>query len=300
MIIFILLFTVSVFATTSPETAIEEYYSAAESEDLERYFEVLAVGEMLAEEITFEKKIVELAWNSVENQSHEITNLEKVIDEEGENALLRYNLTAAYTNSVTNEETTLEEVPHIALALKEGGNWKIVYAVVLADYLDMKENAEQLEAIESEVQKFVGVGDAKAPLYIDNKKYVPGKEIETQGGLKQGILNLIDLLIGLIAIMIFVIFCVLVLLIIIGLVKKPKGKKIAKEKKEETRETQKVEEKTVSVPTKEKKKTEKSTKTETANATKKRSDAMKILRERYAKGEITKKEYEEMKLELGD
>jgi len=300
IVIFLVIFlAVSVIAATSPSKALLQYYSAAENEDLETYFDVIAVEGMDQEIIDYEKKVVELAWNSVSAQRNEVKQLEELINEKGDAAIMRYLLDASYRNDITMEDTIIENTPYVALALKEGGEWKIGYAVPLSEYIDMKDMDAQLRAMEAEIEEYSKDGNAPAPLYIDGDKYVPGKDSGggIQGGLKSGILNLIDMLIGLVFILIVIIFCVLILLVIKGELKKGK----AKETKIEKKETQRVvEEKEEQVEKNKINKKEKKESGPTKTTKSERSDAMKILRSRYAKGEITKKEFGEIKQELGD
>ncbi len=275
------------FADT-PEEALEKYYTAAEAENLDQYFSVVSTRQMTEEDLAFEKRVVELTWNSVEGQSHKIEGLQTIVDGEGKTALMQFNLTASYKNSKTGETTSLESIPFLALALKEGV-WRIAFSMPLAEYIQLRKDSSQLQAIEKEIEGLAeNTGEEKALLLIDGEKFDPDKPDEdgTLTDIQKELLAIIDTAIMVVSALI----AIVILLIVWTLVKGRKaGPKVTA--KPET---------VAKKPVEPAKKQEPAKPQEQAKPKPGRSDAMKILRQRLAKGEISKEKFKGLKKELGD
>jgi len=289
ILFFILFFSLTVLAD-SPEEAIEKYYSSSAVENLEEYFSVTDLTGLNQEDIALEKRIVELTWNTIDEQTYSIKEKETVIDEAGENALVQFKLSASYKNVKTGEATSFSDMVYIALLSKQE-NWKIVYSIPMKEYLELREKTVQMKAIESEMESLIEDNPKE-----DGKVLIDGKPWIGNGGTGQGsLLGLIDSAIFGVEIIIGIIVLLLVASFFTG------GKK--EESTQGTGEHQiVVNVNTRGVQSTKQPKTETQAKpaeqAKTEMSKKEFSDAMKILRKRFALGEITKEQFNQMKKDL--
>ncbi len=294
--LFLLLFLIffSFVSADSPEEAIEKYYSSSASENLDEFFSVTDLTGLTEEDIALEKRIVELMWNTIDEQTYSITEKKTVIDKAGENALVQFKLSASYKNIKTAEETSFTDMAYIALLSKQE-NWKVVFSIPIKEYLELRERTVEMKAIEEEAQTLIDDNPKE-----DGKVLIDGKPWDENGNgdiTDFSLLGLIDLAI----LGVEIIIGILVLLLIISFFKgkkggssqqhvvvnvnAPKEDKSAKDKSAKDKPVEGTKPKEKPAPAAQKKE---------------RSDAMKILRKRFASGEITKKEFDEMKKSLGD
>ena len=81
LILVFLVFFLSIALADSPKEAVEKYYSSSAAENLEEYFSVTDLTGLNQEDIALEKKIVELVWNTIDEQTYSITEKESIIDD---------------------------------------------------------------------------------------------------------------------------------------------------------------------------------------------------------------------------
>ncbi len=284
----LILFCFSFVSANSPKEAVEKYYSSSASENLEEYFSVVDLSGLTEEDTALEKMIVELTWNTIDEQTYSIKEMESVMDETGTGALVQFKLSASYKNTKTGETTSFNDVDYIALLSKQE-NWKIVYSIPMKEYLELRQRTLDLKAVEEEMQTFKEEEPkTEGKLLVDGKPYTGNPE-------KGSLLGLIDSLIFGVQVIIAIIVLLLILSFFTGNKKEEKssgGQNVVVNvnsngsqptKKQETQKKMKALGVKLNPETK-----------------KEFSDAMKILRKRYATGEITKKEFNQMKKDLGN
>lgn len=314
-----LIMLLSTTVALTPEETLREYYNASASEDIQAYMAIIDTSQMSQQELQNHKQLAELTWNSIENQQYSIGKLRTIVTEDGKTAFLDYILTASYENTANGEKTSLKNVEHVALLLKDTGNWKQAFAMPLEDYLTFRDTMVQMKAVQnelntavSEIEEFEQTG--KPQILLDGQP--PGTIVN--GNWLTGIL---DMLISLVVIGIIID----TILIIISLFKGKKGTPAKKEKektapeketagknipvkkeqeKKEIIDSKKenIAPKKAAITKKEPEKSQPKKETLTKKTEKEKtefSQAMKILRQRYAKGEINKKQFDEMKKDLG-
>ncbi|MFH1588569.1 MAG: SHOCT domain-containing protein [Candidatus Diapherotrites archaeon] len=292
LLFFVLIFS-SIVLADSPEEAIEKYYSSSAAENLEEYFSVTDLTGLDQEDIALEKRIVELMWNTIDEQTYSITEKETVIDEAGENALVQFKLSASYKNMKTGEATSFTEMAYIALLSKQG-NWKIVYSVPMKEYLELRQRTVEMKAIEAEMESFIEQNPKE-----EGKLLVDGKPWDGNGtgdGILEGsLLGLIDsAILG-----VEIVIAVLVLLLVVSFFKGGKKEDSAPSSQQVVVNVNASETQTQK-PAAEAKQPKPAEQAQSAMTKKEFSESMKILRKRYASGEITKKQFNEMKKDLGN
>jgi len=275
----------------TPEEALDKYYSSSTTENIDEYLSVLDTTGMSGQEIADEKKLVELIWNTVDEQSYSIHEIRKVLTEDGKTALLNFILTSSYKNTATGEVTSFSNIEHVALLSNDSGDWKVIYSIPFEEYLKLRDLG--IQAIEMERQLEEGVQEI---LRVEEQGGVPkvlidGEPYDGNGDSQPPVPgDFIDFLIN-------IVIVIIVLLILYSIIKSVFKKKKPKEKKEVVKKVEKKEEKAVEKKPEDVKAPEipRSPKPTTK---KEFSDAMKVLRKRYASGEITKEQFQEMKKEL--
>jgi len=288
LFLFIVLILFSFASADSPEEAIEKYYLSSASENLEEYFSVTDLTGLDSDDIALEKKIVELVWNTIDEQTYSITEKKSVIDEQGTGALVQFKLSAGYKNIKTGEATSFTNAAYIALLSKQE-NWKIVYSIPMKEYLELRERTVQMQAIEEEAQILIDDNPKEGgKILIDGKPWTGNGNGDGTGSL----LGLIDT--GIFAVEIII--GILMLLLVVSFFKGGK-----KEDSSSSSQQVVVNVNSSKIPSQKPAAKTKPTEQQQKQIAKQEfSDSMKILRKRFASGEITKKEFSEMKKSLGD
>ena len=268
LLVLLLLFSCTCFALT-PEETLEKYYSSSSSENLDDFLSVLDTSSLSQTEIAEQKGFLQSVWDQVDNQEYSIADSRIVITEDGKTALVNYIINFSYEGP--EGKTSVKDAQYVALLLKDSGDWKVAYAIPLENYLNLRNNmvslkavSEQGEILESEMNDFVGQ-DQKVKVNVGPAGF------GFLGGIVEGLMTIGTIIVA-----------GLIVLFVLSLFKKKKP------------ENQQPENKSEEEPNLE------SVVPEAKNPKSKAdySKAMKILRKRYAKGEITTDEFNMMKKEL--
>jgi len=272
-VFFILIFICSfAFAELSPEETLNKYYSASSSENMQEFLSVVETEHLNSDELKVETDFVQALWDRVDKQEYEILEIRKTVTDDGKTALLNYIMTSSYTVVKGNEKVEFKGMEYVALLVNDSGTWKVSFAMPLGDYLKTRQTITETKAAVEETKIIAkGIDEArKNPPEIKVSDIVPKDNFD------------IILLLVLAVIGIGVLIGVKIMLAIIKAVFGGKKQQVVKEEKKET-ENRIIE-----------KKPEPSEKT----SKKEYTAAMKILRKRYAKGEITTDDFERMKEDL--
>lgn len=135
----ILLLVICAISFAQFEELIDAHQAAAKNEDWDAYVATLDTSEMNSSEIEGTRNVVEAVWERYDTDYYQVSNVSSI--EQGEDALVQYHLNANISGA---EEAQVDE-EYIALLHKAGEEWKIVYTMPLADYLEITEGMQKVK-----------------------------------------------------------------------------------------------------------------------------------------------------------
>ncbi len=271
----------AVAQTTELTQLLDNYYAGVEAGDADKVLAVLisqddeGVTKAILGELLTKFPQSNLQWEFVSEEFSDDSTAANMI----------FNLKGKITDSEDNKTLEMDNI-FIALFVKESGDWKIARVMPLTDFTqEIRANNDLAE-------------DATK---LNEQEWQDTWDKEKKNDLELGIIDLIILLVGFAILIVFVLF-------IFSLLKKGKKKETKEEKKEENKEPSSVKVETKEEPKKEPAKEpkkeavgeavkevpvqESEVKSAPEKMTKKEySDAMKILRKRFAGGEITREDF---------
>ncbi len=282
-VFFLLLFSNLVFAQTQELTnLIKAYFDATQKKDSEAVMNTYFYPEGITEEFKAnEKQNIQARIDRQALQNVEFTFVSEEIFNQRKNAYVEINITEGTILNDNRQRVDLKKETQYFVFEKQGIHWKILNNSVKSEDFNPAQKEE----------------------YIDYFKETFFASIQQQGGFKPGYdgtqeasnqnegIGILDMLIGAISIGIIIVILLIIFFSVTGKDKK-KGQNVVVNvnsngsqptKKQETQKKMKALGVKLNPETK-----------------KEFSDAMKILRKRYATGEINKQQFDEIKKELGE
>jgi len=280
VVLALVLFSNIVFAQT-PEliNLIDKYYAASEKADAQITINLLYYPEETAAWfIENEKKDIQTKFASKQLKYVEYDFVKEEIFNEGKNAYVETNITGGqvyYPDKGTSANLTKETI--FFVFEKQNNQWKILnFSVKASDFVV----SQKEEYVKSFKEAFFAS--------IEKQK---GFDLNPPGGSdsnQNALVGLINSLIGLVSIGIIIVIILIVFFSLTGR-KKDKSEDQTVVVNVQAPASQSTETQTIQKATEQ---------MQTTMTKKEYSDAMKILRKRYASGEINKQQFDEMKKEL--
>ncbi len=131
------------FANT-PQQALDSYYTAYMLEDIDAFMGTIDTSDTTSEQVSSTRERTTLLWQQYDTDSYAISELDCL--EDGEDALCEYQLHA----EISGAETFSSDMDYVALLHKVSGEWKVSFAIPLDEYIEAKEEQENLARLDEE------------------------------------------------------------------------------------------------------------------------------------------------------